>query len=359
MLTFVNKDAGLMANTAGRESVPNVPEGRTPAGEIVLPLPASAAAAFCLLRLPRIAGYLGVIAIIVLSLVPGDWRPSIGLAKALEHLVAYFIVAAILTTGRRAGWPRIAGLVVLAGVLEFGQGWVPGRDPNPTDFLGSSVGALLGFGLSSLALARRRGFSGAGASDGSAPPPKPFRPAAVGAVIALGAALVLTSMAAAHGTAGWLGAGLALAMLAIAVVDGQHFLIPDPLNAAGLVLGLANSAVLGQGDLVAAMAGAALRAAVLAVSFFGLRLIYARLRGRHGIGLGDVKLAAVAGIWLDWSVMPIAVEIAALSALAVYALRRYVLRHPLRSSSRLPFGLYFAPAIWIGWLLQNTLMQGW
>jgi leader peptidase (prepilin peptidase)/N-methyltransferase len=166
-------------------------------------------------------------------------------------------------------------------------------------------------------------------------------------------------MAAAHGTVGWLGAGLALAMLAIAVVDGQSFLIPDPLNAAGLALGLANSAVLGQGDLVAAMAGSALRAAVLALSFFGLRLIYARLRGRHGIGLGDVKLAAVAGIWLDWSVMPIAVEIAALSALSIYALRRYVLHHPLRSSSRLPFGLYFAPAIWIGWLLQTTLMQGW
>jgi leader peptidase (prepilin peptidase)/N-methyltransferase len=166
-------------------------------------------------------------------------------------------------------------------------------------------------------------------------------------------------MAAVDGTVGWLGAGLALAMLAIAVVDGQSFLIPDPLNAAGLALGLANSAVLGQGDLVAAMAGSALRAAVLALSFFGLRLIYARLRGRHGIGLGDVKLAAVAGIWLDWSVMPIAVEIAALSALSIYALRRYVLHHPLRSSSRLPFGLYFAPAIWIGWLLQTTLMQGW
>ena len=169
-----------------------------------------------------------------------------------------------------------------------------------------------------------------------------------------GAALVVVSMAAAHGTAGWLGAALALAMLAIAIVDGRHFLIPDSLNAVSLAVGLVNAAILGRGDLIAAIAGAALRAAFLALSFFALRLIYARLRGRTGIGLGDVKLAAVAGIWLDWSVMPIAVEIAALSALSVYALRRYVLRHPLRSSSRLPFGLYFAPAIWIGWLLQTA-----
>lgn len=344
-----------MVKTAGRYRAPDVPEDGTPP-VVVLPLPATA---FWFLRAPRIAGYLGVVAIVALSLMPGDWRPSIGIAKALEHFMAYFVVAAILTTGCRAGWPQIAGFVVLAGVLEFGQGWVPGRDPNPADFLGSSTGALLGFGLCSLALTLRRVRSAAGLADGSAPWPKPSRLVGVGAVIAVGGALVLISTAAAHGTTGWLGAGLALAMLAIAVVDGKHFLIPDSLNAVGLALGLANSAILGQGDLVAAIAGATLRAAVLALSFFGLRLIYARLRGRDGIGLGDVKLAAVAGIWLDWSVMPIAVEIAALSALSIYALRRYVLRHPLRSSSRLPFGLYFAPAIWIGWLLQTTLMQGW
>jgi hypothetical protein len=43
------------------------------------------------------------------------------------------------------------------------------------------------------------------------------------------------------------------------------------------------------------------------------------------------------------------------------ALRRFLLRRPLRSSSR---GLYFAPAIpiapaiWIGWLLPNAPMRG-
>lgn len=345
-----------MLNTAGRGDVPTRPEGARPASEAVLPFPASGENAAWPSRLPRIAGYLGVIAILVLSLVPGALRPSIGLAKAVEHLMAYFVVAAVLTTGCRAGWRAIAGLAVLAGLLEIGQSWVPGRDPNPADFLGSSAGALLGYGFSSLT---RRVLSGAAAGIGVAGRPTSFRLMGVVAVIAVGAALVLISMLAAHGAAGLLGAGLALAMLAIAVVDAKHFLIPDPLNAAGLALGLANSVVLAQGDLAAAVAGATLRAAVIALAFLGLRMIYARLRGRHGIGLGDVKLAAVAGAWLGWAVIPVAVEIAALSAISVYALRRYVLGHPLRSSSRLPFGLYFAPAIWIGWLLQATLMQGW
>lgn len=124
------------------------------------------------------------------------------------------------------------------------------------------------------------------------------------------------------------------------------------------MLGIANAAVLGQGDL-AVLTEAVLRAVLVAAAFLGLRLAYARLRRRQGMGLGDVKLAAVAGAWLDWPVLPIAIEIAALSALMIYGLRRYLLGHRLRPNVRLPFGLFFAPAIWIGWLLQTTVLRGW
>jgi len=307
----------------------------------------------------RLAGYAGVLAIIALSLVPGQYRPSTGLAKELEHGIAYGLVAAVLTVAGVARWPRILVLIALAAALEVGQAFVPGRDSSLTDFLGSASGALVGFGLCSF-LSDLISPDGAWRlPDDPAAWPDVYRFKVFAAAVAAGIAAASVSVLAAHGTSGWLGAGLALIMLAIAVVDAENFVIPDPLNAAGLALGLASSAVLGQGVGVAAMAAPALRGALLAVSFLGLRLIYARLRGRTGIGLGDVKLAVVGGVWLDWPVMPIAVEIAALSALLAYGLRRYVLHHPLGSSSRLPFGLYFAPAIWIGWLLQITLMRGW
>jgi leader peptidase (prepilin peptidase)/N-methyltransferase len=54
--------------------------------------------------------------------------------------------------------------------------------------------------------------------------------------------------------------------------------------------------------------------------------------------------------------MPIAVDIAALSALATYLVRQYMLKRPLRRSSLMPFGVFLAPAIWIGWLLALTLL---
>src|SRR5262249_47046016 len=148
-----------------------------------------------------------VLTIVGLSLAPGDWRPSIGLAKALEHLVAYFIAAAVLTTACRARWPQIAGLIVLAGVLEIGQGWVPGQDSKLAEFVGSSIGALLGFGFSALTLAGHRALSSARTVWGAALRPRPSRLAGVGAVIAIGAALVVISIATIHGAAGWLGAG--------------------------------------------------------------------------------------------------------------------------------------------------------
>ena len=181
----------------------------------------------------------------------------------------------------------------------------------------------------------------------------------VSTILLAGAFGVGVSIVAIPGAAGWLGAGLALVMLAIAVIDGQHFIIPNSLNAAGLVLGAVHSVVAGQEDVGLSLADAVLRAAVFGLAFFAFRLIYARLRGRQGIGLGDIKLAAVAGSWLSWSIMPIAVEIAALSALSAYAIRRFTLRRPLRPTSRIPFGLYFAPAIWIGWLLQTMIPQVW
>ena len=86
------------------------------------------------------------------------------------------------------------------------------------------------------------------------------------------------------------------------------------------------------------------------VLFFAFRAGYRTLRGVEGMGLGDVKLAAVAGVWLDWAFLPIVVEIAALSALAA-ALCARCPGDGFDPKARLPFGAFFAPAIWICWLL--------
>jgi leader peptidase (prepilin peptidase)/N-methyltransferase len=155
-----------------------------------------------------------------------------------------------------------------------------------------------------------------------------------------------------------MGAGLALLMLAIAIIDARYRIIPDELNAAAFALGILNAAIVHAEAAPAGIASALLRSAVLGLAFLTLRLGYRRLRGRDGIGLGDVKLAAVAGAWLDWPMMPIAVELAAAAALAAYSTRQLLLGRKLRAANRLPFGLYFAPAIWVTWVLATADLFG-
>jgi leader peptidase (prepilin peptidase)/N-methyltransferase len=166
---------------------------------------------------------------------------------------------------------------------------------------------------------------------------------------------IAASLYAAPNVAGLFGALLAVLMAAIAWHDAQAYIIPDRYSAAAFVLAFAAIFFGEDLDLLWSVAMALARAALLALCFLTLRVLYHRLRGRHGLGLGDVKLAAVAGAWLDWTMLPIAVEIAALAALAAILIKQLITRQTFKLTARLPFGLFLAPSIWIGWLLQALL----
>jgi len=167
---------------------------------------------------------------------------------------------------------------------------------------------------------------------------------------AAGAGAVLASIAAAPGWSGAAGAVLAGLMLAIAVIDHRRMIIPDELNALAFVAGLAAAGLGREAALGAAILQALVRSSLMFVLFFVFRAGYRAVRGRAGMGLGDVKLAAVAGAWLGWADLPIAINIAALSALGAVLYGR-LRGHGFDPMARLPFGAFFAPAIWICWLL--------
>jgi leader peptidase (prepilin peptidase)/N-methyltransferase len=187
---------------------------------------------------------------------------------------------------------------------------------------------------------------------------KPIRSSALTYKLAFasaGAAAFAVSLYLAPSPIGLCGALLALSMAAIAWRDFHDFIIPDGYSAAAFILALAAACFAAEQDVVSAITACVLRAALLVLAFLALRLGYHRLRGRHGLGLGDVKLAGVAGAWLDWTMLPVAVEIAALAALTAALAYQLILRQPLKATTRLPFGLFFAPSIWTGWLLQTAL----
>ncbi len=173
-----------------------------------------------------------------------------------------------------------------------------------------------------------------------------------------GAGVLVVSFAVAPGVEGALGGALGLIMLGIASADARRFVVPDVLSAGAFALGVVHAAVASPDSAFEAALMALSRAAFAAGLLLLIRIAYRRLRGREGLGLGDVKLAGVAGAWLSLPVLPISIEIAAVTALAAYVFRQRKRARLLRAAGRVPFGAFFAPAIWVGWML-DTMLATW
>jgi leader peptidase (prepilin peptidase) / N-methyltransferase len=176
-------------------------------------------------------------------------------------------------------------------------------------------------------------------------------------IVLIGTFAVGLSLAASPDWRGLFGAALALLMLAIALSDFRHFIVPDALSGTAFVFGLIFAALFDDAPLAEAVLMCLLRAAAAALPLLALMLLYEWWRGRPGLGLGDVKLAAVAGAWLDWFTIVAVIEVAALAALAAFAVWRYVLRRPIAATTPLPFGLFLAPSIWAGWIAEAALAR--
>jgi VanZ family protein len=89
------------------------------------------------LRLIRAAGWVLIIAITVLSVVPPAQRPVTGVASSnFEHLAIYLAAGVLLAIGYRDRLLTvIGGLLVFAGLIELVQLLVPGRHARLSDFL--------------------------------------------------------------------------------------------------------------------------------------------------------------------------------------------------------------------------------
>jgi leader peptidase (prepilin peptidase)/N-methyltransferase len=168
-------------------------------------------------------------------------------------------------------------------------------------------------------------------------------------------AVVAASLLTAPGPDGLFGAFLGALMLAIAVTDARRYIIPNALSGAAAALALLRAAAVGPDAGWYGLLWAAGRALAIALPFLALMVAYRAWRGRDGLGLGDIKLAAVAGAWLALVTVFVVVEGATVAALAAYFANGVLRRRPPRSTAFLPFGLFLAPAIWLGWLAEVIL----
>jgi leader peptidase (prepilin peptidase)/N-methyltransferase len=89
---------------------------------------------------------------------------------------------------------------------------------------------------------------------------------------------------------------LSMGLVAAAFIDAEHMYLPDSITLGGAALGLATAPLRGV-RWVDAIVGAAIGFVVVWLPF---GVIYKKLRGRTGMGMGDAKLLMLAGAWFGW-----------------------------------------------------------
>ncbi len=120
----------------------------------------------------------------------------------------------------------------------------------------------------------------------------------------------------------WLRFGLSLelavhvvftaALIAITFIDLDHRIIPNEISLPGILLGFACS-FLFPGHWIDSLIGLLVGGGML----LGVSLLYSAIRGKEGMGMGDVKLLAMLGAWLGWKALLFITLFASLQGIAV------------------------------------------
>ena len=98
-------------------------------------------------KLAKTAFFIGLVAVIALSLLPQETLPETGLWDKWNHTLAYGVLALLGGFGLK-GWRSLlmvgVGLVVLGAGLELVQSVTPDRDGSIYDALANFVGVAIG-----------------------------------------------------------------------------------------------------------------------------------------------------------------------------------------------------------------------
>ena len=126
------------------------------------------------------------------------------------------------------------------------------------------------------------------------------------------------------------------ALLALAAIDVEHFLLPDRITLPGIGLALAAQPLLVWGSLAGALQGALVGAGILLV----MAGLWELLRGVEGMGLGDVKMLAMIGAFLGVHGVVVTLVFASFAGSVVGI--TLLARGSIELQGKLPFGLFLA-----------------
>ncbi len=148
----------------------------------------------------------------------------------------------------------------------------------------------------------------------------------------------------------WQGLALSLLFLFLlpaAIIDFQHFILPDEITLVGLGLGLVLALVGDHLGIGQALLGAGLGGG----SLFLLALAYP-----SGMGGGDVKLMAMVGSFIGWQLALGAIFLGAILGIIYFIIAGKIVGS-MDSNTPIPFGSMLAPASLIAFFWGYTIWE--
>ena len=141
---------------------------------------------------------------------------------------------------------------------------------------------------------------------------------------------------------------LTWALLAIAVIDYDHLIIPDSIVLPFLWLGL----IVNHWGLITTLENALWGTVIGYLSLWTLYWAHRLVTGKEGMGYGDFKLLAMLGAWMGWQALPVIVILSSFSGVLVGGSLIILGRDRYKP---IPFGPYLAIAGWITLLWGDVI----
>jgi leader peptidase (prepilin peptidase) / N-methyltransferase len=149
---------------------------------------------------------------------------------------------------------------------------------------------------------------------------------------------------------------LGYAFIVLAMIDFEHYILPDVITLPGIVLGLILTALPQLGAPLAPFKEAIIGVAVGGGGLWAFAWIFEKITKKTGMGLGDVKLLALIGAWLGWQALPFTLFLAAIMG-SVVGLTWMGLKGRDRQDP-IPFGPYLILAGW-GYIFYGAQVYEW
>jgi leader peptidase (prepilin peptidase) / N-methyltransferase len=139
-------------------------------------------------------------------------------------------------------------------------------------------------------------------------------------------------------------------LIAVSWVDLQRMIIPNLLNASLAMFGIGFSTLVFGREIFWLIAQSAFLFLLLIV--FSKTYFY--MRGRHGLGGGDIKFLTAATCWVGLAALPWTILIASVSGLG-FIILKFTIGQKTDAATRLPFGPHLSIGLFATWMMRDIL----